>query len=510
MSTRINTNTTAFDASVNLTKNSAAQAQDIARLSSGLRINSAADDPSGYVLSQSLQAQSGSLTQATNNTNDAINVVKTAEGALTQVQALLVNIRQTIVQAANVGTNNSTALTADAQAVSDSVSSIDRISSTTQFNGKNLLDGSASSAGAAFTAGSGSATAATGKTLAVTGQATAYGSAGVASGSVVLVSGAKDAEKATFTGGAASDTFGGSFTIEGKSVSLSGNANTTADIQTAIAQQTGLSYAVSGDASSTGLTFTNAKSGAVATGANFTGLGSFTTGTGAAAASGAATTSSVTTAGTDTHLTVNGQSSKAVEADGVTYSFSSGQLKGLSLTTSTPAGTAGTSTTLGTFASTADTAVAGNNLQFQIGSNQNQTIQLSISSTKSNNVGNYTDAVSGNAFKLQDLLKGGALDLTDVTGKSQQTALGVIDQAIKDISAASEKLGSTQTNVLQSNIASLAVSQSNNDSSLSTVRDTDLAATVVDYTKNQILVQAGTSALSYANQAPQAILKLLQ
>ena len=182
----------------------------------------------------------------------------------------------------------------------------------------------------------------------------------------------------------------------------------------------------------------------------------------------------------------------------------------MSLTTSTPAGTAGTSTTLGTFSATADKAVAGNDLKFQIGSNQYQTINLSIGSTKSNNVGNYTDSVSGNSFKLQDLLKGGALDLTDVTGKSQQTALGVIDQAIQDISAASEKLGSTQTNVLQSNVASLAVSQSNNDSSLSTVRDTDLAATVVDYTKNQILVQAGTSALSYANQAPQAILKLLQ
>lgn len=506
MSTRINTNTTAFDASVNLSKNTAAESQDIQRLSSGLRINSAADDPSGYVLSQSLQAQSGSITQATNNTNDAINVVKTAEGALTQVQSLLVNIRQTIVQAANVGTNNSTALTADAQAVSDSVNSIDRIASTTQFNGKNLLDGSANSAGASFTAGTGSVAAATGKTLAVTGQAAAYGAAGVTSGNVVLVSGAVDVEKAAFTGGTAADTFGGSFTIEGKSVSLSGNANTITDIQTAIAQQTGLSYTVTGTAASaTGLSFTKATSGSVASAASFTGLSSFTAG----AAASTATASSVTTAGTNTHLTVDGFSSNAVSADGTTYSFTSGQLKGLSLDTSTPAGAAGTSTTLGTFAATDDTAVAGNNLQFQIGSNQNQTVSLAIGSTKSNNVGNYTDA-SGNAFKLSDLLSGGALDLTDVTGKSQQTALGVIDQAIKDISAASEKLGSVQTNVLQSNINSLAVSQSNNDSSLSTVRDTDLAATVVDYTKNQILVQAGTSALSYANQAPQAILKLLQ
>ena len=506
MSTRINTNTTAFDASVNLSKNTAAESQDIQRLSSGLRINSAADDPSGYVLSQSLQAQSGSITQATNNTNDAINVVKTAEGALTQVQSLLVNIRQTIVQAANVGTNNSTALTADAQAVSDSVASIDRIASTTQFNGKNLLDGSANSAGASFTAGTGSVSPAVGKTLAVTGQAGAYGAAGVASGNVVLVSGAVDAEKAVFSAGTAADTFGGSFTIEGKSVTLSGTSNSITDIQTAIAQQTGLSYTVTGTAATgTGLTFTKATSGAVPAVASFTGLQSYTAGVSTAST----VTSTNPTVGTNTHLTVDGFSSNAVSADGTTYSFTSGQLKGLSLDTSTPAGAPGTSTTLGTFAATDDTAVAGTNLQFQIGSNQNQTVSLAIGSTKSNNVGSYTDA-NGNAFKLSDLLSGGALDLTDVTGKSQQTALGVIDQAIKDISAASEKLGSVQTNVLQSNINSLAVSQSNNDSSLSTVRDTDLAATVVDYTKNQILVQAGTSALSYANQAPQAILKLLQ
>ena len=263
MSTRINTNTTAFDASVNLSKNTAAESQDIQRLSSGLRINSAADDPSGYVLSQSLQAQSGSLTQATNNTNDAINVVKTAEGALTQVQSLLVNIRQTIVQAANVGTNNSTALTADAQAVSDSVASIDRIASTTQFNGKNLLDGSASSAGASFTAGTGAVAAATGKSLSVASQGVAYGASSIASGSVVL------------TAGVAVDTlrklslrppppprpirYGGSFTIGGKNPSrCPGTANTVKPtFRTAIAQQTGLNYTVTGD-SKVGLTFTNA------------------------------------------------------------------------------------------------------------------------------------------------------------------------------------------------------------------------------------------------------------
>ena len=88
--------------------------------------------------------------------------------------------------------------------------------------------------------------------------------------------------------------------------------------------------------------------------------------------------------------------------------------------------------------------------------------------------------------------------------------MSVVDQAINDISTTREKLGSTQTNVLQSNLNSLGVAQQNTDSSVSTIRDTDLSAQIVDYTKNQLLVQAGTRALSYANQAPQAILKLLQ
>ena len=499
MSTRINTNTTAFDASINLSKNTAAESQDIQRLSSGLRINSAADDPSGYVLSQSLQSQSGSLTQATNNTNDAINVVKTAEGALTQVQSLLVNIRQTIVQAANVGTNNTTALTADAQAVSDSVASIDRIAATTQFNGKNLLDGSASAGGAAVTAGVGTAVGTGGHSVSIASQATSYGAAAITSGHIAYTAATASTATATFGAAATDGTFGGNFTIEGKNVTLTGTTNTAAQVATAIQQQTGLNYAITG-AGTTALTFTSQTKGAPAGTTTFAGLTSSVASTGTPADGG--------TAGANASVTVNGLTSDSVSADGKTFSFTSAAnaaLKGLSITTNVTT----TNTDIGEFSATADKAVSGNNLQFQIGSNQNQTIQLSIGSTKSNNVGSYTDS-SGSSFKLSDLLSGGALNLTDVTGKSQQTALAVVDQAIQDISAASEKLGSTQTNVLQSNINSLAVSQSNNDSSLSTVRDTDLAATVVDYTKNQILVQAGTSALSYANQAPQAILKLLQ
>ncbi|MDQ2800297.1 MAG: hypothetical protein M3Y13_11735, partial [Armatimonadota bacterium] len=470
MSTRINTNTTAYEAALNLSKNSDKLSQNIHRLSSGLRINTAADDASGYVISSSLSAQSAGLTQATNNTNDAINVVKTAEGALNEVQSLLVNIRQTIVQAANTGSNNTTALQADADSVAAAVASINRIAGTTQFNGKNLLDGSANSAGAAVTAGVGTASSTGSTSLALVSQATSYGTTAIASGHAGYTQAVANVEKAVFTGGLASDTFGGSFSIEGKTVVLNGTSNTNSQIATAIQQQTGLNYAISGSAlAATGLTFTNQATGAPAGSTDFTNLTSTT---------GTATTTSNPTVGANAFVTVNSLNSDKVSADGKTFSFTTGALKGLSLSTNATT----TNADIGEFSATADTSKAGNNLQFQIGANAGQTISVSIASTKANNIG------SAGGFNLSDLLAGGALSLTDATGANQQKALAVVDQAIQDISTAAEKLGSTQTNALQSNLNSLGVAQSNTDASNSTIRDTNLSSEIVDYTKNQILV----------------------
>ncbi len=316
MSTRINTNTTAFNAANNLSLNSDALSKNIERLSSGLRINSAADDASGLVISESLRAQSAGLDQASRNTNDAVNVVKTAEGALNEVHSLLINIRQLVVHAANVGVNDPTAEAADKAAISQAVDSIDRIAKTTQFNNKNLLVGS----------GTGSET----------------------------------------------------------------------------------------------------------------------------------------------------------------------------------------------------TANAANNLIFQIGSNNGQTVSVGVADSRSVNLGKeaagaaYT-GVGGTAstfaaaHSLSDLGSSAtsAIDVTDATGAGAQQALAVVDQAIKDVSSTRANLGAVQSNELQSNVRSLAVAKQNTDASQSTIRDTDLSSEIVNFTKNQILVQAGTSALAQANSAPQAILKLL-
>ena len=490
MSSYINTNTTANEASYNLSINQSNIQKNIQRLSSGLRINSAADDSAGLVISESLRAQSAGLTQATRNTNDAINVVKTAEGALNEVHSLLINIRSLVVHAANIGANDPTALKADQDSIASAINSINRIAGTTQFNNKNLLDGSASSASAAVTGGTGTVGAASGKTLGITSQAAGYGAAAIASGNVASTAAVAESDTATFGAAPGTGTFGGSFTVEGKAVTLNGTSNTLAQVATAIQQQTGLNYTVT--QATTALTFTNQTAGASGGTTSFAGLTSSTATTGVPA------TANVT-AGASGFLTINGQTSDTVSTDGKTFSFTTGGLKGLSLSTSSALGG-----TLGTFSATADKAVAGQDLQFQIGANAGQTVNISLGSSKASALG------SSGAFNLGDLASGGALNVTDPTGVGQQNALKVVDQAISDVSTSRERLGALQSNVLESNVRSLGVAQQNTNASESTIRDTNLSSEIVDFTKNQILVQAGTSALAQANSAPQAILKLLQ
>src|SRR5207247_3046449 len=113
MSLRINTNVTALNAVGNLERTSIAVATSIERLSSGLRINRAADDPAGLIISEGLRAQISGLQQAISNSQDANNLIKTAEGALQEINTLLRSVRQLAVHAANSGVNDSNAVQAD-------------------------------------------------------------------------------------------------------------------------------------------------------------------------------------------------------------------------------------------------------------------------------------------------------------------------------------------------------------------------------------------------------------
>ncbi|AHX14402.1 flagellin [Dyella jiangningensis] len=141
MSLVINTNVSSLNAQNNLTKSKNALAMATQRLSSGLKINSAADNAAGFAISQRYTTQVGGLTQASANASDAINLAQTAGSALDQVTANLQAIRDLAVQSAN-GTYTSADRSSIDQEVQQRLAEITRIANQTTFNGSKVLDGS--------------------------------------------------------------------------------------------------------------------------------------------------------------------------------------------------------------------------------------------------------------------------------------------------------------------------------------------------------------------------------
>lgn len=140
----INTNITSLVAQRNLLNSQNSLSTSMERLSSGLRINSAKDDATGQAIANRMTAQINGMAQAQRNANDGISVAQTAEGALDQINDNLLRIRELSVQASN-DTNSDTDRASIQEEITARVNEIDRISNSTQFNGKNILDGSIAS-----------------------------------------------------------------------------------------------------------------------------------------------------------------------------------------------------------------------------------------------------------------------------------------------------------------------------------------------------------------------------
>jgi len=146
MGLRINQNIAAQNAYRNLSVSDGQMSKSLEKLSSGFRINRAADDAAGLAISEGLRSQVGGLKTAARNAQDGVSVVQTAEGALTEVHSILQRMRDLSVQGAN--DSNSTEARANIKAETDSLTSeLTRMSTSTNFNGTKLLDGSAGAAG---------------------------------------------------------------------------------------------------------------------------------------------------------------------------------------------------------------------------------------------------------------------------------------------------------------------------------------------------------------------------
>ena len=145
-------------------------------------------------------------------------------------------------------------------------------------------------------------------------------------------------------------------------------------------------------------------------------------------------------------------------------------------------------------------SVTDNSLIFQIGANQNQTAKIAINKVNSNGLG---VGVSNNQFS--------SLDEIDVTSASKaQDTIAVVDAAISDVTNLRGTLGSFQSNTLESTANNLRATLENTTNAESVIRDTDFASEIANFTRGQVLVQAGTAMLSNANQIPQLVLSLLR
>ena len=274
----INTNIASLNAQRNLNSSQASLATSLQRLSSGLRVNSAKDDAAGLAIGERMNAQIRGLNQAARNANDGISLAQTAEGALAQVSDNLQRIRELAVQARNAtnSTSDRAALQTEAAALK---AEIDRVASTTAFNGVKLLDGSFSNA--AFQVGAN-----VGETITV-GSIVNANSAALGASSIAQVTGAAASAFTAITAG--------DLTINGTSVggiSADTNAaNRAASISAAVNSVSATTNVYATVLNSTQVTLTNSSGGNVVIA--FAGASATTATTGLTAA----TTTPTTTTG---------------------------------------------------------------------------------------------------------------------------------------------------------------------------------------------------------------------
>lgn len=518
MASFINTNVASLQAQNNLTNTQGGLSQSLERLSSGLRINSAADDAAGLAISTRMQAQINGLNQAAQNANDGISLAQTAGGALTSVSANLQTLRQLAVESANA-TNTSSdrgALNAEAQQLVDE---IQNTATTTQFNGQNLLDGSFTAE--QFQVGANanqtisvSVSGATTNTLGNYGgaSATTVSTTAWAVGTSININGvAIGASNATATPGVSAGSAYAKAAAINAQTSLTGvtatGFTTTDSSQGAVTgTATAVTTATAGSATSSGQLWING----IAIGS----ISSSTTELGqiqnAASAINAVSAQSGVTAIADAStgkLVLNA-------SDGRDIQIATDSAADVATVTAATGLTADSVSNLGTSEQTdGNLTTSGANAATYSGVAGLFTGALTLNSSSAINL---TDGVTGNTAELADgglngysstLQSLASLDISSVTGAN--SAINIIDAAINQIDSQQADLGAVQ-NRFTSAISNLQTSSTNLSAAQSRIEDTDYAAETANLAHYQILQQAGTAMLAQANSLPNGILTLLR
>ena len=518
---RINHNISSINTNRLLAGNNGATSKSLEKLSSGLAVNRAGDNAAGLAISEKMRGQIRGLNQASDNANDGISLIQTAEGGLNETHSILQRMRELAVQSAN-DTNTESDRAEIQKEVEQLTKEITRISTDTEFNTRKLLDGSLAAKidDSTFDAGTTGATAAD-VSIAAGANLTADGEYTITISNFVA---GTNHEASDVAGSIDNQTTLNTYASANKTITFDGTKwnDGTTDYADASALKTATGIAVTGtpqngdkievtkgsDAipastvTATGNATNKPGTDTVytwdgskwldaggneldATGLTIGGTAQVGAKIQIAASNGAATVtqSAVVPAGNAT-IAVTGVAAKADGTDS-TYnvaikgpndedvSVSAFNLKGI--------------TANGEMKVNVKTADAA--LTFHIGANSGQSTKLTVQDMGAKSLG-----VEG-------------VDLT--TQASADAAITTIDNAINTVSAQRAALGAMQ-NRLEHTINNLGTSSENLSAAESQIRDVDMAEEMSEYTKNNILVQAATSMLAQSNQQPQSVLSLLQ
>jgi flagellin len=498
MSLVLNTNIASLNAQNNLQGSQASLSTSLERLSSGLRINSAADDAAGLAISSQFTTQINGTNQAVRNANDAVSEAQTAGGALSTVVSNLQSIRTLAVEAANGSNSASDRQALDAQ-VQQQIQEVTQIASQTSFNGLSVLNGTSGvttyqvganvgntiSINLTQGVGANQIGAVASNLTEVTGTATG-GGLKIAVGSATAVTvGASTlyATTATTTGANAfAYQGGGSAYAQAAAINGAGVSGLTA---TATNNQLATFGAVGAGAyalSINGVSVLNSTTAPAAVGNVINAINSFSTQDGGVTA---------TASGTGFVLTAADGSDIQIKQTAVSGGISA--IQAYNPTTAALV-TGSASVAVGV----AGAAVLGSG-QLSLSAGQNVQVSGAAGDLTASGYAAATTVTASGTLAGQNVL----------TVAGANSTIQAVDSALQTVSGFQSQLGAIQ-NRFTAAVGNLQSTAQNLTQSRSTIQDADFAAETANLTQSQVLEQAGISVLAQANQQPQLILKLLQ
>ncbi|MBA3937891.1 MAG: hypothetical protein H0X38_10545 [Planctomycetes bacterium] len=543
MSLSIGFNVSAQHAHANLVAADRSLSDSISRLSSGLRISRAGDDPAAMVLANNLRHHLSGITQASQNSEEGVTMVQTAEGSMDQISALLSRMRTLAVQAANDGIQDVTSRQALQDELDAAVASITRTADSASFGSKKLLQGAladntlAVPAQALFSASTQNAAQLPGGILAGSPLTATVAAPGITlarstyqttltTNGVTPAAATAPLQGLIQNGQPLTGIAGGTVTIAGALGSRTLTLPANATINDFLAQVNAFSAQIGAKAAY------DAGTGALTVESTSSGAQTFTISSSDMTGAGIGLLDSDTTGPTNTFLTA-----AAAQTIDLAYTDAAGTVRSLTLTQdgTSPGGLTFTNLAGGPEAAPPYTAFAPGAFSWtvrdtsggavgsvttvpagsygatrtgttfiQTGALANQTTTIDIPDMRAAALGHSAGLAGSNLGSLQDLSNGHTLLVGDAT-----RALQVIDAAINEVSSARGRLGAVQANGLETTLSTLQSSITNLTAAESSLRDVDFAAESANYARNNIIYQAATAMLAQANQIPQTVLKML-